>query len=150
MTRQQTVISEQLITTFFPKQFLATIQPIPDIAEPIAPSVSTPVVPQGTLAQKLQIAREKLQQADGPQVLKVMAYLRISCNIIRQISETSLQTSFAPDKTRSYSELVKALVAHDRNWWAHCTINSTGCLRSSDPIVDCLLSTIEEFHQIYR
>ncbi len=148
MPHQQTVISEQLITTFFPKQFLASIQSIPDAQETIASSVSAPVVPHPKLAQKLQVAREKLQQADGPQVLKVMAYLRISCNIMRQMPGLSLQNS-AEDATLSYSELVKALVAHDRNWWTHCTINSTGCLRSPDAVVDHLLSTIEEFHKVY-
>lgn len=146
MTRQQTVISEQLITTFFPKQFLAAIQPTPDTSETVSPS--TPEIASNSqLKHQLRIAREKLQMADGPQVLKVLAYLRISCNLMRQMQETLLQSS--QDSMLSYSELVEALLAHDRNWWAYCTINSTACLRSSDTVVDQLLRPIEEFHQIY-
>lgn len=149
MTHSQTAISEQLITTFFPKQFLVAIQLTPDASETVSPSTQAPAIaPNPQLAHKLRVAREKLQTVDGPQVLKVLAYLRVSCNLMRQMQETPLQSS--QDSTLSYSELVKALVAHDRNWWTHCTINSTGCLRSSDEIVDHLLSTIEEFHKIYR
>lgn len=166
MPHQQTVISEQLINTFFPKQFLATIQSTPDTSEAVSsptpastpdtseavfsPTPASTIVPHTKLAQKLRTAREKLQLADGPQVLKVLAYLRISCNLMRQMQSTPLQMSSAQDLTLIYSELVKALLAHDRHWWTHCTINSTGCLRSPDAVVDHLLSTIEEFHQIYR
>lgn len=148
MTHQQTVISEQLITTFFPKQFLAAIQLNPDTSEAVSPSTPAPAIALDLqLTPKLRIAREKLQMADGPQILKILAYLRISCNLMRQMAGTP-QTASAQD-SMSYSELVKALVAYDRAWWTGCTINSTGCLRSPDAVVDGLLSTIEEFHQIY-
>lgn len=148
MTHQQTVISEQLIATFFPKQFLAAIQLTPDPSETVSPATHASAIASDLqLAPKLRLAREKLQMTDGPQILKVLAYLRISCNLMRQMPGTP-QTISAQDPI-SYSELVKALVAYDRDWWTSCTINSTGCLRSPDAVVDRLLSTIEEFHQMY-
>jgi hypothetical protein len=148
MTGQQSVISEKLITTFFPKQFLASIQVAPTAPEAfsIAPA---PVICHPTLANKLKIARAKLQPAHTPQMLKYLAYLRISCNLMQQMQGASLQSSSPQDSSPSYSQLVEALVAHDRNWWTHCTVSSIGCLRSSDTVVDHLFSTIEEFHQIW-
>ncbi len=151
MPHQQTVISEQLVNIFFPKQFLAAIQSTPDTSEAISPSTPAPsIVPHPKLAQKLQAAREKLQQPDGPQILKILAYLRISCNLMQKMQPASLQPASAQDSPLTYLELVKVLVAHDRYWWTYCSINVTGCLRSTDAAIDRRLSPIEEFHQLYR
>jgi hypothetical protein len=149
MTRQPTLISEQLITTFFPKQFLASIQTVPNTTEGLSTAPAT-LISHPTLARKLKVARAKLQPSDGPQMLKMLAYLRISCNLMQQMQGAPLQPSSTQDSTPSYAGLVEALVDHDRNWWTHCTISSTGCLRSSDTTIDQLLGIIEEFHQIYQ
>jgi hypothetical protein len=148
MAHQQTVISEHLITTFFPKQFLTSLQLVPEAAGTVS-SLAPSVTSHPKLVRKLQVARAKLHPTDGPQLLKYLAYLRISCNLMQQMQGTSVPTRADQDLTPPYSRLVEALTFHDRDWWTHCTVSSIGCLRSSDAVVDQLLSAIEQFHQLY-
>jgi hypothetical protein len=142
------MISDQLIATFFPKQFVASLQLVPEAPAAFSPAPTT-VISHPQLVRKLQVARAKLQQADAPQMLKALSYLRISCNLMQKMQGAPLQSSVATDANLPYAKLVEALVAHDRTWWNHCTISTTGCLRSSDAVIDQLFSTIEEFHQVY-
>ncbi|HEY9619814.1 MAG TPA: hypothetical protein V6C78_05565 [Crinalium sp.] len=83
---------------------------------------------------KLQFARKKLLLTEIPFQLRVVSYLRISCSV-------------AQKEDLRYSNLMRALISHDVDWWKTCRINMAGGLTSSDPTINALLHPIEALYQ---
>jgi hypothetical protein len=83
---------------------------------------------------KLQAAQQKLNAVDVPFELRVVAYLRLSCSMLRPMGI-------------SYTGLLQALSQHNREWLTTCKITKRGMLKSSDRIINELLKPIKELHQ---
>jgi hypothetical protein len=82
----------------------------------------------------LQAAQQKLNAANVPFELRVVAYLRLSCSVLKP---TGI----------SYTGLLQALSHHNREWLNTCKITKTGVLKSSDRMIDELLKPIKVLHQ---
>ncbi len=83
---------------------------------------------------KLQSARQKLQASEVPFFLRAVSFLRLSCSVMRTHNP--------------YSELLKALVAHDPQWWTKCHITTHGDLGSTDLAISKLLQPINALHRV--
>jgi hypothetical protein len=82
--------------------------------------------------QLLESARQKLLRNDVPPLLRVTAFLRISC--------------LAVDEPGAYAKLMQQLCSHQA-WWTTCTASSDGTLKSSNPEINLLLASINRLHQ---
>lgn len=83
---------------------------------------------------KLHAAQQKLNATDVPFELRVVAYLRLSCSVLKPTG-------------MSYTGLLQALSHHNREWLNTCQITKTGVLKSSDRMINELLKPIKELHQ---
>jgi hypothetical protein len=72
---------------------------------------------------KLQAAQQKLNAVDVPFELRVVAYLRLSCSVLKPMG-------------MSYTGLLQALSQHNREWLKTCQITKSGMLKSSDRIIN--------------
>jgi hypothetical protein len=103
--------------------------------------LSNPPLSQRDLNQ-LQVARQKLQSSDSPDLLKKVAYLRISCSVIEK-----LQPHLPGERAglSYYTWLMQALAACDPQWWQTCQVNDRGHLTSSNLKIEQLLRPIKSF-----
>ncbi|GAB4147588.1 MAG: hypothetical protein Fur0046_25830 [Cyanobacteria bacterium J069] len=85
------------------------------------------------LNAKLQIIRQKLQQADVPLQVRLVSYLRMSCRV-------------ADERGGRYSQIMTALHTHNINWWKTCCITPDGRVESNDSAVNMLLAPIAALH----
>lgn len=82
--------------------------------------------------QVLVSARQKLLASHVPALLRMTAFLRLSC--------TALGTQGA------YPQLMEALFRYDKEWWKACEVLPDGVLCSSDPGIYWLLEPILQLH----
>lgn len=82
----------------------------------------------------LNIARQKLLAGDVPMQLRAVAYIRLSCAALES-------------KGFMYASLMRVLFTYNPGWWKTCGVTTTGILRSSDPLLNELLSPITELHR---
>lgn len=93
----------------------------------------TTISPQSNQTQqRLAAARQKLLAPHVPALLRMTAFLRLSC--------TALDTPGA------YPQLMQALAQHDKEWWKACTVSPDGVLSSSDPEIYWLLEPVLQLH----
>jgi hypothetical protein len=80
----------------------------------------------------LESARQKLVTADIPQMLRITAFLRISCLTL--------------DEPGAYFNLMQKLCSH-KEWWMTCKVTAAETLTSSNPEINLLLEPINLLHQ---
>jgi len=90
------------------------------------------LAPTDRTQQLLKSAQQKLVMADVPPLLRMTAFLRLSC--------LALNDSIA------YSVLLQKLCCH-QNWWLTCEVTSAGTLHSSNAEVNLLLAPINRLHE---
>lgn len=84
--------------------------------------------------ERLQSARQTLQDTYLPFQIRVVSYLRLSCFIL-------------DEHGKRYAKLMRALCHHNAEWWNTCEITMTGELWSNEPPVNDLLRPIAELHR---
>lgn len=80
----------------------------------------------------LESARQKLLITDLPQLLRVTAFIRLSCLTL--------------DEPGAYSKLMQQLSCY-KEWWMTCEVTATGTLKSENPKINLLLEPINLLHQ---
>ncbi len=81
----------------------------------------------------LAFARHRLLATDLPQILRVTAFLRLSCSVL--------------DDPEAYSHLLEQLAAYP-GWWLTCSVTPATTLTSSDPAIADLFAPINHLHQL--
>ncbi|PSB34133.1 hypothetical protein [Stenomitos frigidus] len=81
---------------------------------------------------RLEAARQKLLAPHVPPLLRMTAFLRLSCSTLE-----------APG---AYSQLMQALFSHHPTWWQTCEVTAAGALQSSDPEIQLLLAVVSQLH----
>jgi hypothetical protein len=94
----------------------------------------------GNQKRLLATAREKLQNAHTPSLIKCVSYLRICCLLMRKNNST-------PTEYSSYLNLMKLLSETEVEWWNKCFVSDTGVLTSDVPSLKLLLQPIEQLHK---
>lgn len=98
-------------------------------AEPI---VFTFIILSARREQLLYTARQKLLAADVPFLLRVTAFLRLSC--------------LALGYPETYPRLMQGLCDHNPEWWHTCDVTATGVLESADPEIQQRLAIVLQAH----
>jgi hypothetical protein len=80
----------------------------------------------------LESARKKLLSPYAPVLLRIVGFVRLSCNTL--------------DKPGAYSQLMQALSEHNKEWWKACEILPDGMLFFSDPAIHALLEPVLQLH----
>jgi hypothetical protein len=80
----------------------------------------------------LQIARQKLLASHVSPILRITAFLRLSC--------------LALEGSGNYSQLMRSLFDYDPDWWRTCDITPTGELISTDVEVQQRLALVLRLH----
>lgn len=80
----------------------------------------------------LAFARHRLLATDLPHILRVTAFLRLTCS-----------TTNDPD---AYAQLLEQLAAHP-GWWLTCAVTPANTLTSSDPAIAHLFTPINQLHE---
>jgi len=88
--------------------------------------------PANRTQQLLESARQKLLAPHVSPLLRMTAFLRISCAAL--------------EEPGAYSQLMQALFQHDREWWKTCEVTPEGMLSSSDPEIQWLLERVLKLH----
>ncbi|MGA7933250.1 MAG: hypothetical protein WCA35_06860 [Kovacikia sp.] len=86
-----------------------------------------------TVEQTLAAAQQKLLATDGPMMLRMVSFLRISCSLL--------------EEKGAYSSLMKQLFQCDAQWWASCVITSDGLVKSNNPDIQNLLLPVLSLYQ---
>lgn len=94
--------------------------------------MSTNYPPANRTQSLLEAARQKLLASHVSPLLRMTAFLRISCAALEEAG--------------AYSQLMQALFQHDREWWKTCEITPEGILSSSDPEIQWLLEKVLKLH----
>ncbi len=82
--------------------------------------------------QRLAAARQKLSAPHVPALLRITAFLRLSCTAL--------------DTPGTYPQLLQALAQYDKDWWQACEISPDGLLCSADPEISWLLAPVLQLH----
>jgi hypothetical protein len=99
----------------------------------LIPSVANASIPSPRPQERLlQSARQKLLAPHVPPLLRITAFLRLSC--------------LALEVPGAYSQLMQALSNHDPEWQHTCDILPAGTLKSTDPQVQHHLAAILRLH----
>lgn len=88
--------------------------------------------PSKQTQQLLASARQKLLAPHVPALLRITAFLRLSC--------AALGTDGA------YPQLMQALFRYDKEWWKACEVSPDGVLCSSDPEIYWLLEPVLQLY----
>lgn len=88
--------------------------------------------PSNQAPQLLELAKQKLLAPNVPMVMRITAFLRLSC--------------LALGEAGCYSQLMQTLFNHNPEWWKTCEVTSDGLLISSDLEVQKLLSVVLQLH----
>ena len=79
----------------------------------------------------LTAARQKLVTPDLPQVLRMSAFLRLTCLTL--------------EESGAYTQLMQQLFEYPQ-WWLTCKVTPVGTLHSSNPNINRLLEPINHLH----
>ena len=82
--------------------------------------------------QRLAAARQKLIAPHVPALLRITAFLRLSCATL--------------DTPGAYPQLMQALAQYNKEWWTACDISPDGMLYSLDPEIYWLLEPVLQLH----
>ena len=96
----------------------------------VAPLNATPLAsPQARL---LCAAQAKLLDEQVPQLIRLTAFLRLSCAAL--------------DTPGAYAQLQRALYQSNPQWMNTCEVSNTGRLHSTDLAIQALLTPILQLH----
>ncbi|MDX2228092.1 MAG: hypothetical protein NW220_00550 [Leptolyngbyaceae cyanobacterium bins.349] len=90
------------------------------------------LAPTDRTQRLLESAKQKLVMANVPPLLRMTAFLRLSC--------------LALNGSITYSILLQKLCRH-QNWWMTCNVTPEGTLKSSNAEINLLLAPINWLHE---